>query len=101
MHLDATLSRFVLSIPATIALPFGPDVGDTTLNLQLDDVSDVYVSGTIHIPDLQVDAEIYDRLYVSCNAYGYIRTRDPNFMPTVMPAFCRPNTTIYVVLLCE
>ena len=46
-------------------LPFGPEYGDTTLNLQLDVVSDVYVSGTIHIPDLQVDAEIYDRLYVS------------------------------------
>ena len=63
-------------------------------------MSDVYVSGTIHIPDLQVDAEIYDRLYVSCNAYGYIRTRDPKLMLTVMPAFC-PNNTIYVVLLRE
>ena len=46
-------------------LPFGPEYGDTTLNLQLDVVSDVYVSGTIHIPYIQVDAEIYDRLYVS------------------------------------
>ena len=47
-----------------IVLPYGSEAGDMTPNLQLDIVSDVYRSGSIFMPEIQVDSEAYDRFYV-------------------------------------
>ena len=51
-----------------ITLPYGPDAGDTLISLALNTIDNIYVSGTLYGPEIQIDTESYSRFYVRSSA---------------------------------
>ena len=56
----------LLAVPIT--LPYGPDAGDTLISLALNTINNIYVSGTLYGPEIQIDTESYSRFYVRSSA---------------------------------